>query len=259
MAEANVSVHHLSCEAEELNQFATGVPRVQWRDDPRMTDWRRVRITRVRYNSGSEKPGDADTSPVTPNPHSLLGGTRMSDHKDTIPYGFCHCGCGQKTNIATKNQTNRGSIKGQPCRFLPYHHHFKRTSPVLYIEEDRGYETPCWIWQRATTHGYGVHRRSGRSITAHIVFYEEKFGPVPKGLELDHLCRVRACCNPDHLEAVTTATNTRRGNQTKLTWDQVNQIRAIGRSMKQIDIAAMFGIGTSQVSRILLGQRWVAE
>ncbi len=59
----------------------------------------------------------------------------------------------------------------------------------------------CWIWQLA---------QRGTSRMAHILSYRTFRGPVPAGLELDHLCRVRSCVNPDHLEAVTPRVNTRR-------------------------------------------------
>ena len=47
-------------------------------------------------------------------------------------------------------------------------------------------------------------------VLAHRLAYETLIGPVPDGLQIDHLCRVRLCCNPAHLEAVTAKTNTRR-------------------------------------------------
>jgi hypothetical protein len=76
--------------------------------------------------------------------------------------------------------------------------------------EDRGHSTPCWIWQLvAPPHGYGrICRKFGWS--SHRFSYENHVGPIPPGLEIDHLCRVRLCCNPDHLEPVTPAENRRR-------------------------------------------------
>jgi hypothetical protein len=58
--------------------------------------------------------------------------------------------------------------------------------------------------------GYG-QIRDGKMRMAHVVAFESKYGPVPAGRELDHKCRNRACCNPDHLEPVTHQENVRRG------------------------------------------------
>ena len=58
--------------------------------------------------------------------------------------------------------------------------------------------------------GYGNIRHGGKSLLAHRVAYELLVGPIPQGLQLDHLCRVRRCINPHHLEPVTARENTRR-------------------------------------------------
>lgn len=71
----------------------------------------------------------------------------------------------------------------------------------------------CWLWTGSRKpEGYGEFGIGGRRKTlAHRYSYELAKGPIPAGLVIDHLCRVRACVNPAHLEAVTQQTNILRG------------------------------------------------
>lgn len=70
----------------------------------------------------------------------------------------------------------------------------------------------CWLWQAAVSgKGYGSFRTPQGSVIAHRAAYELFLGPIAPGMHLDHLCRVRHCINPMHLEQVTPAENVRRG------------------------------------------------
>jgi HNH endonuclease/Helix-turn-helix domain len=173
--------------------------------------------------------------------------------------GFCECGCGERAPIAEKTRAERGWIKGQPKRFIN-RHQYASFKEGRYVEEDRGYITPCWIWQRATGeygHGLTIRADTRTRTSAHRLYWEERHGPVPGGLVLDHLCRVPACVNPDHLEAVTQAVNVQRGAGTKLTENDVRKIRdLLVQGWSQTWIAEAFGVDPSTISRINTGHYW---
>jgi hypothetical protein len=83
----------------------------------------------------------------------------------------------------------------------------KRYTPVT--------ESGCWIWDKALAdHGYGPFYFNNAHHYAHRIAYELYKGEIPKGMTIDHLCRVRCCVNPDHLEAVTHHENNMRGIST---------------------------------------------
>lgn len=74
------------------------------------------------------------------------------------------------------------------------------------------YSAACWTWKGGiNSNGYGSTWMDGKHEQAHRVAYEFMVGPLPDGLQIDHLCRNRACVNPAHMEPVTSRENTLRG------------------------------------------------
>jgi hypothetical protein len=75
-----------------------------------------------------------------------------------------------------------------------------------------GVDDQCWRWKGAAhSEGYGFFWLDGRRQYAHRVAYELTHGPIPRGLQIDHLCRTPACVNPAHLEAISLVENLKRG------------------------------------------------
>lgn len=69
----------------------------------------------------------------------------------------------------------------------------------------------CWLWIGSVdTWGYAQFNLDGKRVSAHRWSYEHYVGAIPDGLQIDHLCRVQCCVNPDHLEPVTAQENVLR-------------------------------------------------
>ena len=158
----------------------------------------------------------------------------------------CACGCGDRT------KTREG-------RYLPGHH---RRRFDHYDVIDCGHETPCWVWRLARNpKGYGRVRvpNENRKVLAHRFYWERANGPVPSGMQLDHLCRNPSCCNPDHLEAVPAHVNTWRGRAARLTPDSVRELRRLAADgVPTRELAMRFSTSPGNVRKIATGQSWRA-
>lgn len=87
--------------------------------------------------------------------------------------------------------------------------------------------------------------------------WEAVYGPVPKGHELDHLCRVRACINTEHLEPVISAVNVQRGDRARLREDQVREIRKLlAEGYMLREIAPLYGVCFGTIGAIARGKTW---
>lgn len=87
--------------------------------------------------------------------------------------------------------------------------------PSVMLEPEARFENKigpsaggCHLWMgRRTLDGYGQYRAQGTIVYAHRYAYERAYGPIPTGMQLDHICNVRFCVNPKHLQVVTPRQN----------------------------------------------------
>lgn len=196
--------------------------------------------------------------------------------KNTIPYGYCHCGCGEKTSIANYTDGRRQIRKGDPLPFLRGHRSRLTFEDRFWSRADRsGGPGACWEWRgNVGLNGYG---RYGQRL-AHRLAYEITHGEIPADRMACHTCDNRRCVNPAHIYAGTAMDNyndvvernptraiqnltvPQRGEvnkNSKLTADRVRSIRRdLAAGMPGADVAKKYGISQSNVSFIRQRKTW---
>lgn len=176
---------------------------------------------------------------------------------DPNPTGLCMCGCGAKTAVIYETGRCNGVkvYSGTHRLYLKGHH--QRKTHTYTVDP----ETGCWIWDGATNieSGYGQlrDREANKNTYAHLYVYRKLRGPIPPGMELDHLCRRVDCVNPDHLDPVPPAINTRRNRNTKLKQEQVDEIRTlVAAGVTHKLVGERFHVTASTISSIMTGNSW---
>jgi hypothetical protein len=136
-----------------------------------------------------------------------------------------------------------------------------RPRSILYVIDS---QSGCWEWQGAISwNGYARIKRNGKLQWAHRWYYEQTKGPIPSGMDLDHLCRNTRCVNPDHLEPVTKAENQRRGLSVRLSWEAIEFIRSHYQpyhpEYNQYTLAKMFNVSRRAIQKVIQNKSWIEE
>lgn len=129
------------------------------------------------------------------------------------------CNCGTRKTIGVDDLIN-GKIKSCGCLRRENNRTKKSLAERFWVKVNKNGSLsshrpdlgPCWIWIAAiNAKGYGIMSVDVGSTLVHRISYKISGGVIPDGMQIDHLCRVRNCVNPKHLEVVTPRINTHRG------------------------------------------------
>lgn len=193
--------------------------------------------------------------------------------KQSIPNGYCQCGCGGRTKRIEFTEKKRGYIKGRYFKFIQGHnsriaHPMQNAPNDFWGKVCKGKPTDCWLWQGRVhcIDGYGQMDWEGRTVQAHRLAWELTHGFIPNEMCVLHSCDVRSCCNPSHLFLGDRVINNRdrakkkrsangeRAGRSKLTdWDveEIRRLYASGIHTKA-SISRMFNISHTHVRRIII-------
>ena len=127
---------------------------------------------------------------------------------DSIPHGYCRCGCGRQTPPATRTRPERGMVEGQPAPFVSGHYMRQSAPDRLAAGLLRNPTTGCLEWQGAKdTSGYGMLRVHGRQWKTHRYAWVLANGPIPDDMQVLHHCDNPPCGDPTHLFIGTNLEN----------------------------------------------------
>lgn len=190
-----------------------------------------------------------------------------------IPEGLCQCGCGGATELAPNTSKRNGWVKGQPLKFIRFHH-----AKVQFSDAPSAYERimsrivkpegdGCWDAGPDTGRDwYGQVSHEGKNLKCHQVVWEHHNGPVPDGKVIRHKCDNMRCARPDHLELGTVADNVqdavKRGRvskgvsryNAKLDDLAIQEIRYSTEQGKVL--ARKYGVSPSSISMVRSGNSW---
>ncbi len=126
----------------------------------------------------------------------------------TNPRGFATLPADKRLEISLRSKAARRKNLADTVRSRFWAQVNKDSGIFVLIN---GESSECWTWEGHLEVGYGRVSVNSERIGAHVLSYTWAKGPIPEGLEIDHLCRTRHCVRPEHLEAVTCQINLLRG------------------------------------------------
>lgn len=196
----------------------------------------------------------------------------MDEKTNAVPYGYCHCNCGEKTSL----------LSGRPKRFIKGHGRYKPIEKRFWAKVDRRMPTECWPWLgcRQKRSGYGTigkERGAERgSMLAHRCSWEIHNKKSAGHLYVLHTCDHPWCVNPSHLylgdqfqnmQDMSLRGRSKKGRASELQGQDANgakltDVRVLEARMRRsagesyASIGKSFGVSWSTIRKAVLGITW---